>query len=131
MNHQDWRTVDVGRKSGGALTREELALKQRVAQRNGQTQSYQKQFIKSNSSTNGPDNSRKLDDATESKKIETLNCGAELQKGLVLKKMKMKDLAQKVNKKQQDISIFFNNKALATPQNKKLFNLLKRNLGLV
>ena len=72
MSHQDWRQVDIGRKSGGSLTNQEILLKKQQAQRKGQSVSYQKNQF---NLKNVPANSRKLDDATESSKIEKLKEG--------------------------------------------------------
>ena len=52
-------------------------------------------------------------------------------KGRAAKKMDRKALAQQVNIKVEVLATFENNKALATPQNKKLLNTIKRKLGII
>ena len=126
MDHQDWRSVDVGRRSGGALTTEELALKERQAKRAGDS----KTFKKYTGPSGGPSNAKKLDDATESVKIDKLKSGQDIMRGRAAKKITRKQLAGLVNKKEEVIASFENNTALATPQNKQLLNLIKRKLGI-
>tara|TARA_Y100000389_G_C17226192_1_gene395773 strand:- start:56 stop:439 length:384 start_codon:yes stop_codon:yes gene_type:complete len=124
FQHQDWNTVNVGRNSGSKLTQSEINQKEQAQRRLGNAKSYQKV------SSTGPDNSRKLDDATESQKIETLKCGQDIMKGRAAKKLDRKSLAQQVNIKVEILATFENNKALATPQNKKILNNIKRKLGI-
>ena len=123
MQHQDWKSVDIGRQTGGKLTKEEIAIKDRQAKRLGQCSSIKKQGGFSG-------NNRKLDEATEASKIEYLKCGQDIMKGRTSKKFDRKKLAQMVNKKVEVIADFENNKALATPQNKQLLNKIKRVLGI-
>ena len=114
MNHQDWRTVDIGRRAGSALTHEEEALKQRQLQRAGFTTSHKKEFKMCNSNTTSTPNAKKLDNATESSKIETSKCGQEIMKARAAKKLNRKQLAQLVNKKEEVIASFENNNARNT-----------------
>tara|TARA_Y100000389_G_scaffold37455_1_gene31794 strand:- start:7676 stop:8071 length:396 start_codon:yes stop_codon:yes gene_type:complete len=130
MNHQDWNTVNIGRSSGAKLTQQEISLKQRQQIRAGNSTSHLKQFHNCNSSNSATPNAKKLADATESEKIQKLNCGKEIMQAMNAKNMKLKDLAQALNKKKEEISDFVNNKALATPKNKQLLNLIKRKLSI-
>ena len=70
MQHQDWNVVDVGRRSGSSLTKEEMSLQERQLRRQGKAVSQHR-----NNRTTGPANSKKLDEATEANKIEKLKFG--------------------------------------------------------
>ena len=127
MNHQDWKIQNVGRQSGSSLTSAEIKLKQQQAMRSGNTVSYQKY----KTGSNNPPNSKKLDDATESTKIDKLKCGQDIMKARAAKKMTRKQLAGLINKKEEVLASFENNNALATPANKKILNDIKRKLNIV
>ena len=120
MEHQDWNVVDVGRKTGGKLTKEEELIKKKQMERSGLTISKQKTKF------NGPDNSKILNDANEPNKIEKLKVGQQIMQGRVAQKLTRKQLASKLNIKEEVIASFENNKALSTPENKKLLNKIKR-----
>ena len=125
MQHQDWNTVNIGRQSGGSLTKEEISLKERQAKREGKAVSYHRI-----SKGDAPDNSRKLDDATEANKIEKLKCGKEIMQARCAKKMTRKQLASSMNMKEEIIASFENNSVLGTPANKKILEKIKRKLGI-
>ena len=127
MSHQDWRQVDIGRKSGGSLTNQEILLKKQQAQRKGQSVSYQKNQF---NLKNVPANSRKLDDATESSKIEKLKEGKNIMQGITANKLSRKQLACKLNMKEEDLAKFENNNVHATPANKTLLTKIKRILKI-
>lgn len=129
MKHQDWTVINVGRQSGSSLTKHELLLKEQQARRNGDGVSYKKAFV-NNNSYKPPDNSRKLADATESSKIETLKCGVDIMQARTKLNMKRKALATLINKKEEVVAQFENNQALATPENKKILNQIKRKLSI-
>ena len=101
MNHQDWKSVDIGRQSGSSLSTKEVLLKTQQAKRNGHTLTLQKTVHK-----HVPDNSRTLDNATEATKIEKLKCGQEIMKARVAKKLTRKQLAGLINKKEEIVAKF-------------------------
>lgn len=127
MSHQDWRSVDIGRKSGGSLTNQEILLKKQIAQRKGQSVSYQKNSL---NFKNIPPNSRKLDDATESSKIIKLKEGKNIMQGRIANKLSRKQLACKLNMKEEELAKFENNNVHATPANKILLTKIKRILKI-
>uniref|UniRef100_A0A6C0L1G8 HTH cro/C1-type domain-containing protein n=1 Tax=viral metagenome TaxID=1070528 RepID=A0A6C0L1G8_9ZZZZ len=127
MSHQDWRSVDIGRKSGGSLTSQEILLKKQTAQRKGQSVSYQKNSL---NFKNIPPNSRKLDDATESSKIIKLKEGKNIMQGRIANKLSRKQLACKLNMKEEELAKFENNNVHATPANKILLTKIKRILKI-
>tara|TARA_B100000073_G_scaffold347478_1_gene361966 strand:+ start:488 stop:874 length:387 start_codon:yes stop_codon:yes gene_type:complete len=127
MSHQDWKQVDIGRKSGGSLTSQEILLKKQIAQRKGQSVSYQKNQF---NLKNVPANSRKLDDATESSKIEKLKEGKNIMQGRTANKLSRKQLACRLNMKEEDLAKFENNNVHATPANKILLTKIKRILKI-
>tara|TARA_B100000902_G_scaffold269264_1_gene255199 strand:+ start:1563 stop:1949 length:387 start_codon:yes stop_codon:yes gene_type:complete len=127
MSHQDWKPVDIGRKSGGSLTSQEILLKKQIAQRKGQSVSYQKNQF---NLKNVPANSRKLDDATESSKIEKLKEGKNIMQGRTANKLSRKQLACRLNMKEEDLAKFENNNVHATPANKILLTKIKRILKI-
>ncbi len=125
MSHQDWKPVDIGRKSGGALTNSEILMKQQQAKRNGNTISKHKTVFK-----NAPDNAKKLDDATESSKIDKLRHGKDIMQARSAKKMTRKQLASRLSLKEEVIAGFENNSVLATPANNQILNKIKRCLSI-
>ena len=125
--NQDWNQVDIGRHSGGSLTSQEILLKKQQAQRKGQSVSYQKNQF---NLKNVPENSRKLDDATESSKIAKLKMGKDIMQGRTANKMSRKQLACKLNIKEEELARFENNKVPATPANKILLSKIKRILKI-
>lgn len=127
MSHQDWKAVDIGRKTGVALSNHEILLKKQQSQRNGHSVSYQKNQL---NFKNVPENSRKLDDATESSKIEKLKVGKDIMQVRSAKKMSRKQLACTLNMKEEVLASFENNTVLATPANRKLLNKIKRTLNI-
>jgi ribosome-binding protein aMBF1 (putative translation factor) len=124
MQHQDWRIVDIGRQTGSALTNEEIRVKEQQLRRQGKAVSIRK------ISNSAPDNSTKLDKATDPEKIESIKCGQEIMMARTSQNMTRKQLAQKLNKKIEIIASFENNSAKATPQNKKILNQIKRLLKM-
>lgn len=127
MSHQDWKSVDIGRKTGAALSNQEILLKKQQSQRNGHSVSYHKNQL---NFKNVPENSRKLDDATESSKIEKLKVGKDIMQGRSAKKMSRKQLACILNMKEEVLASFENNTVLATPANRKILNKIKRTLNI-
>lgn len=125
MNGQDWKQVDIGRKHGGALTNSEILMKQQQAKRNGNTISKHKTVFK-----NAPDNAKKLDDATESSKIDKLRHGKDIMQARSAKKMTRKQLASRLSLKEEVIASFENNSVIATPANKQILNKIKRCLSI-
>ena len=79
---------------------------------------------------NVPANSRKLDDATESSKIEKLKEGKNIMQGRTANKLSRKQLACKLNMKEEDLAKFENNNVHATPANKTLLTKIKRILKI-
>tara|TARA_Y100000389_G_scaffold148109_2_gene147164 strand:- start:10347 stop:10721 length:375 start_codon:yes stop_codon:yes gene_type:complete len=124
MNHQDWKVLDIGRNTGSSLSNEEIRIKEQQKLRQGKGISIRK-IVRDT-----PDNSTKLDQATEATKIESIKCGQEIMKGRTSQNMTRKQLAQRLNKKIEIIASFENNTAKSTPQNKKLLNDIKRLLKI-
>jgi len=83
-----------------------------------------------NKAPNAPDNAKKLDDATESSKIDKLRHGKDIMQARTSKKMTRKQLAARLSLKEEVIAGFENNSVLATPANKQILNKIKRCLSI-
>lgn len=127
MDHQDFKIVNIGKGySNKQLTTEELNIQKRNNMRQGLTKSYNKL----SSSKHIPDNAKKLDESTESSKIEKIKFGNEIMRARTARKLNRKQLAQLLNIKIETIAQFENNTAKSTPDNKKILNKIKQKLGI-
>jgi len=127
MDHQDFKIVNIGKGcSNKNLTTEELNIQKRNNMRQGLTKSYTKLA----SSKHIPDNAKRLDESTESSKVEKIKFGNEIMRARTAKKLNRKQLAQLLNIKIETIAQFENNIAKSTPENKKILNKIKQKLGI-
>ena len=113
MSFQDWKVVDIGNGS----QKIDPNMQKRISQRAGQTTSIHKL-------QHSPMVSKSIINATEACKMDYCD-GKEITRMRCKKGISQKELAHKSNQKVQIISQLEQNKLVATPENKKLYNKLK------
>ena len=120
MEHQDWKPI-VLKKTGRALNE--------INKKKGNTSTVKKFNSWSNSQTQNNNNLKKIDEETETFKIEHVShdLKVRIQRARTNKKLSQKELANKMNVNVNIIQEYENGKATPNPQ---MLNKMSRILGV-